>query len=77
MIAMLMGIIPTCLDLCVSYDWPATALKPPLECNAVSFGHFSGFSHNNCMYTECGMYSQATPGLINAYITGFEEFARN
>ena len=52
-----MEIIPTCLELCVSYDWWAKASKPFLERNAVSFWHFSGFSCNNCVYTRRGTYS--------------------
>ena len=40
---------------------------------------FFGFSHNNCMYSGHGMYmySQATPGLLNTCITGYDEFACN
>ena len=44
-----MEIIPTCLELYVGYDWQAIALKLSLRRNAVSFWHFFGFSHNNCM----------------------------
>ena len=66
MTALLIEIIPSCLELRVSYDWQATAVKLSPERNTVSFGHFLGFSHNNCVYIGCGTYGQATPKLLNA-----------
>ena len=45
MTALLIEIIPTCLELRVSYDSRAMASKLSPECNTVSFEHFFGFSH--------------------------------
>ena len=36
-----------------------------------------GFLHVNFVYTGNGTFSQATPGLLNTYVTGYNEFARN
>ena len=51
--ALLMEIIPTCLELHVSYNWQATASKLSLRCFASSFGHFFGLSNNNCVGVAC------------------------
>ena len=48
-----MGIIPTCFELHVGYDWRVMALKPSL---AFSFGQFFGFSRNNCVGVACMVY---------------------
>ena len=70
MTALLMEIIPTPCELCVNYK-----LSP--RHFAFSFEHFFSFSHNNHVYTGLGMYSQATPGILNARVTGWDKFARN
>ena len=75
MTVLIMQIICTCLELCVKYDWRATALKLSPDHNAVSIGCFFGFSCNKCMYTGRDTNSQATPGLLNVCVTGCEEFA--
>ena len=69
MIALLMEIIPTCLELHVGYNWQAMVSNLSPRYLAFSFGSFFDFSHNNCVYSECGMYSQATPGLQNMCVT--------
>ena len=77
MTALKMQIISTCLELRVNYDWQATASKLSPEHNAVSFWCFFGFLHNHCMYTGRVTYSQATPRLLNACVTGCDEFGAN
>ena len=73
---LLMEIIPTCFEFHVSYNWQATALKLSPTWFGLSPGHFFGFSPNNCVH-DTYMYNQATPGVLNACITGCDEFARN
>ena len=77
MTALLMEIISTCLELCVSDDWEAMASKLSHRPSAVSFKHFFGFSCNNCSYKGRGTYDQATPGLLKVCIAVCEKFAKN
>ena len=43
-----MEITPTCLELRVSYDWQALALKLSPEHNTLSFEHIFDFSRSTC-----------------------------
>ena len=53
MVALLMEIIHTCLELRVSYNWRAMASKLPPSRLVVPFGHLFGFSRNNCVAVAC------------------------
>ena len=76
MTALLMEIIPSCLELCVSYDWRATASKLSPRRYAFSFKHLGWLLAIIVCILGMG-HSQATPGLLNACVTGCDEFARN
>ena len=60
--ALVIKIIATYLELHVSYNWLAMPSKLSSKYFTFSFGHFFGFSHNNCLNAGGGVYSQATPG---------------
>ena len=55
--ALLMEIIPTCLELRVSYDWRVVASKLSPRCFTFLFGHIFGFSGNNCVCEACVRYT--------------------
>ena len=64
----------SCLGLCTSYDWRATALELSPKMHRILVYRLLGLLF---MYSGHGMYSQATPWLVKACITVCDEFASN
>ena len=73
-IALLMEIIPACLELHVNYDWWVMASKLSQKHFLFSFRQFFSFSCINCGHCTNIL---ATPEVLSAYVTGCDKFTRN
>ena len=58
----------------MSYNWQAKALELSPKTPHILVRILLGLLF---MSSGCGTYSQATPGLLNACVTGCDEFATN
>ena len=75
MTASLMEIIPTCLEFRVSYDWRAMAsnsLQDPSRSRSDT-----SLASKQSLCTRCTCSQAIRHGLLSAWVTGCDEFARN